>query len=144
MASRIRFSALGSSTLNASAQFNSLANEGNAAGSVVAASSFGQMYSDWFLSASYTTAPSGHVALYFVTYFGGSPTDGSSAVDPPTNSLVGAFALREATGRQLIPLNFMLMPNRDFIPTLINKGNVTMGAGSNFLYFQPYDVNPDA
>ncbi len=144
MASRIRFSALGSSTLNASAQFNSLANEGNAAGSVVASSSFGQMYADWFLSASYTTAPSGHVALYFVPTFGGSSVDGSSSVDPPANHLAGSFALREATGRQLILTSFILMPNRDFFPVLINKGNATMGAGSNFLYFQAYDVNPDA
>ncbi len=144
MASRIRWGPLSGSTLLASAQFNSLADEGNAAGSIVALSAFGQMHSDWFLSASYTTAPSGQVDLYFVTYFGGSPTDGSSSVDPPANSLVGSFALREATGRQLIPLNFMIMPNRDFTPVLINRGNVTMGAGSNFLYIQPYDVNPDA
>jgi hypothetical protein len=144
MASRIRFSALAASTLVASVEFNSLADEGNAAGSLVAASSYGQMYADWFISASYTSAPSGHVELYFVSYFGGSPTDGGSAIDPPANSLVGSFALREATGRQLIPMNFLMMPNRDFIPTLINRGNVTMGAGSNFLYFQPYDVNPDA
>lgn len=144
MASRIRFSALGASTKVASSEFVSLANEGNAAGSLVAASSFGQMYSDWFLSASYTTAPSGHVALYFVPTFAGSAADGGSAIDPPPTHLVGAFALREATGRQLVLLSYMLLPPRDFVPVLINKGGVTMGAGSNSLYFQPYDVNPDA
>ena len=144
MASRIRWSALAASTKVASVEFNSLANEGNAAGSLVAASANGQMYSDWFLSASYTTAPSGQVALYFVPYFAGSTMDGSSAVDPPANHLVGSFALREATGRQLILLSYILMPNRDFTPVLINKGNATMGAGSNSLFFQAYDVNPDA
>lgn len=144
MASRIRFSTLGASTKVASSEFVSLANEGNAQASLVVASSFGQMYSDWFLSASYTTAPSGHVALYFVPTFAGSTADGGSAIDPPATHLVGSFALREATGRQLIMLSYLIMPPRDFFPVLINKGAATMGAGSNFLYFQPYDVNPDA
>ena len=142
MASAIQWGALGASTLVASAEFNSLADEGNAAGSLISASQ--NMYTDWFLSASYTTAPSGHVGLYFVTYFGGSATDGDASVDPPATGLVGNFPLREAVGRQKIPLNFILMPNRDFNPVLINQAGTAMGAGSNFLYFQAYDVNPDA
>lgn len=144
MASRIRFSALAASTLTGSAEFNSLANNSVATGSVVSVSSWGQMYADWFLSASCTTTPSGGLNLYLLPFINGSPTSGCASASPPANNLVGVFAPMSATGRQLLSIPFVMMPNRDFVPVVTNALGVSLGAGSNFMYFQPYDVNPDA
>lgn len=142
MASQINWTGLGASTLVASAEFDSLADEGNVGGSLVAASQ--NTYSDWFLHIDNPgTAPSGHIELYFVTNFAGSLADGGSAIDPAPTALVGNFPLREATAAQNIALNFLLVPNQDFTPVLINKGNVTLSGSENFLYFQQYNENPD-
>jgi len=142
MASSMRFTTLGASTLSASAQMDSLANEGNAAGSLISASQ--RLYSDWFIHSEPGSVASGHLALYFVTNFGASSADGSSAIDPPNNALVGVFPFRSAACAQSISLNFIPTPNRDFTPVIINKTGVTLGASKNFLYYQMYDINPDA
>jgi hypothetical protein len=142
MASQIKWTTLGASTLVASAEFDSLADEGNVAGSLVAASQ--NTYSDWFLHLDNPgTAPSGHIELYFVTQFAGSTIDGGSAIDPQPTALVGNFSMREATAAQNMGLGFLLVPNQDFTPVLINKANVTLSGSLNFLYFQQYNENPD-
>ena len=143
MASRIGYTALSASALNASAVFNSLADDGNASGTIIEASDYGQMYGDFVLQASYTTAPSGGVSLYFSTIHGNLQVDGDGSTDPPPNALVGVFSMRQVTGQQTVAINFLQIPNRDFQPIYINETGVAMGAGSNAAYFELYDVNPD-
>ncbi len=142
MASSMKWTTLGASTLSMSAQLDSIADEGNAAGSLITASQ--HMYSDWFLRVDQLAASARHLELYLVPNFSGSTAYGSSTIDPAPNLLTGAFPTAAAACPQNMLLSFVITPNRDFTPVIINKTGSAIGGSNNFLYFQMYNINPDA
>lgn len=135
------WASLGASTLIASAELDSLADDATVVGSAVAASQY--LYADWFCRIDPGAAiPAGGIlSLYFVTEMGGSAADGDASIDPANNLWVGNFVCRNTAGSQHMAINYTPLPNRDFTPIIINESGCAMGGSNQFIYFQPYNVD---